>query len=82
MITGLVHYIPITNGYSYLKLIISCLEHNTSLIPETRNPKLISSRCTISQENVKYIKILTQNFKEIWNNMKRPNIRIIETEED
>ena len=33
------------------------------------------------KENIKSNRSLTQNIQEIWDSMKRPNLRIIETEE-
>jgi hypothetical protein len=32
---------------------------------------------TLVKENTKYKKVLTQNIQEIWDTMKRPNLRII-----
>ena len=36
---------------------------------------------SLVKENIKYNKFLTQNILEIWDTMKRPNLRIIGIEE-
>jgi hypothetical protein len=42
---------------------------------------MIEETDTSVKENVKFIKFLTQNLQEIWDTMKRPNLKIIGREE-